>query len=253
MQVVPGLPLRLEGVSKRFGDTVALDGVSLRLAPGQFTAVVGPSGCGKTTLLRIAAGLLVPDAGTVDPAPGTAGVGICFQDPRLLPWRTALENVALPLEFGGASRAERRARAREALDRVQLADRAGALPAALSGGMRMRVALARALVTDPRLVLLDEPFGSLDEITRQELDDMLSALQADHGFTAVLVTHSIAEAVSLADEVVVLSRGPGRVVGRRPVAGVERGAGGRRSRAFQEQVAVLAADLDAAAHPRGAA
>jgi NitT/TauT family transport system ATP-binding protein len=253
MRAEPGLPLRLEGVTKRFGDTLALEGVSLRLAPGQFTAVVGPSGCGKTTLLRIAAGLVAPDAGTVDPAPGTPGVGICFQDPRLLPWRTAVENVALPLELAGAPRAGRKARAREALGRVQLADRAEALPAALSGGMRMRVALARALVTDPRLLLLDEPFGSLDEITRQELDDMLSALQADHGFTAVLVTHSIAEAVSLADEVVVLSRGPGRVVGLRRVERAGRGAEARQSRAFQEQVAALAADLDAAAHPRGAA
>jgi NitT/TauT family transport system ATP-binding protein len=253
MQADPGLPLRLEGVTKRFGRTLALEDVSLRLAPGEFAAVVGPSGCGKTTLLRIAAGLLAPDAGTVDPPPRTPGVALCFQEPRLLPWRTALENVALPLELAGVRRAERRERAGEALQWVQLADRAATLPAALSGGMRMRVALARALVTGPRLLLLDEPFGSLDEITRQELDDMLSGLQSEHGFTAVIVTHSIAEAVSLANEVVVLSRGPGRVTGSHDVSGTGRGSAARQSRAFQERVAALEAALDRAAHPRGAA
>ncbi len=244
-----GLALRLEDVSKRFDATVALEAVSLRLEPGAFAAIVGPSGCGKTTLLRIAAGLLAPDAGTVDPAPGTSGVAICFQEPRLLPWRTTLGNVALPLELAGVPRAERRARALDALARVQLGERGTSLPTELSGGMRMRVALARALVTTPRLLLLDEPFGALDEITRQELDDMLGDLQEAHGFTALLVTHSIAEAVSLADAVYVLSRSPGRVVGRRDVSATGRGAAARQSAAFQSEDAALQAALDHAAHP----
>ncbi len=245
----PGLPLRLEKVSKRFEESLAVDDVTLHLAPGSFTALVGPSGCGKTTLLRIAAGLLPPDTGSVNPAPGTAGVSLCFQEPRLLPWRTASANVALPLELAGVPRAERRARAQEALARVQLPDSGGALPATLSGGMRMRVALARALVTDPRLLLLDEPFGALDEITRQELDDMLRALQEAHGFTALLVTHSIAEAVSLSDEVVVLSRAPGRVAARRDLSHVGHGAAARQSARFQAEVAALQTALDHAAHP----
>ncbi|HTT70363.1 MAG TPA: ABC transporter ATP-binding protein [Anaeromyxobacteraceae bacterium] len=226
-----------------------LEGVSLELAAGRFAAVVGPSGCGKTTLLRMVGGLERPDAGRVLLG-GDARVSFCFQDARLLPWRSALDNVALPLELAGVARGERRERAHEALSRVQLGDRGGARPAELSGGMRMRVALARALVTRPALLLLDEPFGALDEVTRQELDDELLELWQASGMTALLVTHSIAEAAYLAGEVVVLSRGPGRVVLRRETALPVRGPDARATRAFQEHVVALQRALAAGAGRR---
>jgi len=244
-----GLAVALERVSKRFGEVEVLEGVSLELAAGRFAAVVGPSGCGKTTLLRMVGGLERPDAGRVLLG-GDARVSFCFQDARLLPWRSALDNVALPLELAGVARGERRERAHEALSRVQLGDRGGARPAELSGGMRMRVALARALVTRPALLLLDEPFGALDEVTRQELDDELLELWQASGMTALLVTHSIAEAAYLAGEVVVLSRGPGRVVLRRETALPVRGPDARATRAFQEHVVALQRALAAGAGRR---
>jgi len=245
-----GVGLKLLGVKKGFAGLPALEEITLELAPAAFVAVVGPSGCGKTTLLRMAGGLEQPEAGRVvigEPA----RVSFCFQEARLLPWRTALDNVALPLELGGIGRGERRERARAALERVQLGDRVDARPAALSGGMRMRVALARALVTEPSLLLLDEPFGALDEVTRQELDDELLELWQVSGMTALLVTHSIAEAVYLAEEVVVLSRGPGRVVMRREISLPVRGPDARSTRSFQEHVVVLQKALAAGAGRRG--
>jgi NitT/TauT family transport system ATP-binding protein len=242
-----GLSLTFDRVSKSFGDRLALADVSLEVAPGAFVAVVGPSGCGKTTLLRIAGGLEAPSDGRVTVGGDGGGVSFCFQDARLLPWRTALENVALPLELAEVQPRERRERAASALAEVQLGDRQGAMPAELSGGMRMRVALARALVTRPRLLLLDEPFGALDEVTRHELDEALLALWRSSGATALLITHSIAESVYLAQQVVVLSRGPGRVVARREVALPVRGPEAWVSRAFQEQVVALQRALAAGA------
>ncbi len=203
--------LSLQGVGKRFGDgTVALDGVDLTVAPGEFVSVVGPSGCGKSTLLRIAAGLDVETAGTVQVA--TRKIGFVFQDPTLLPWRTVQANVELLGELEDLPKAERRRRAQDALDRVGLSEFAGHRPRALSGGMRMRASLARSLTLRPELFLLDEPFGALDELTRYRLNDELAQLFLEQGFAALLVTHSVTEAVFLSSRVVVLSARPGRVL-----------------------------------------
>jgi NitT/TauT family transport system ATP-binding protein len=198
-------------------DVVAVDGVDLSIAAGEFVAMLGPSGCGKSTLLRMIAGLDGLDAGQIQfgdgggDAPKNA-LAYVFQDAHLLPWRNVRDNVALPLELQGRASSERRDAAERAIARVGLADAARRHPAQLSGGMRMRVSLARALVTQPRLLLLDEPFAALDEITRQDLDDQLRALWATTGMTVVFVTHSIAEAAFLAERAVVLTRRPARVV-----------------------------------------
>jgi NitT/TauT family transport system ATP-binding protein len=190
--------------------TAALDGVSLRVAPGEFVSVVGPSGCGKSTLLRLAAGLLTPSAGTVER--GAGSLGYVFQDPTLLPWRTVRRNVELAAELHRLPRAERRSRAESALDRVGLAGFAGARPGTLSGGMRMRVSLARALALRPDLFLFDEPFGALDEITRSRLGADLEGLFRADGFGALFITHSVVEAVTLSDRVLVMSARPGRLL-----------------------------------------
>jgi NitT/TauT family transport system ATP-binding protein len=204
--------------SARDADVVAVDDLDLAIAPGSFVAILGPSGCGKSTLLRMIAGLDQPDAGTISlrdatdhPAPPNA-LAYVFQDAHLLPWRDVLGNVALPLELQRRPAAERRNAALHAIERVGLADAASRFPAQLSGGMRMRVSLARALVTEPRLLLLDEPFAALDEITRQELDDQLRALWAATGMTVIFVTHSIAEAAFLAERAIVLTRRPARTM-----------------------------------------
>ncbi len=212
--------LVVDGIGRTFDDGAgqpveALRDVSLSVAPGRFVAFIGPSGCGKTTLLRIIGGLDRATAGTVlfDGGPRPEGaLGYGFQDARLLPWRSVLRNVALPFELAGMARAEREARAMDMLERVGLADFASARPHTLSGGMRMRVALARALVTRPRLLVLDEPFGALDEITRTDLDDELRRLWLQTPMTVLLVTHSISEAIYLADRVVVLAPRPGRII-----------------------------------------
>lgn len=211
----------ITGVSRSFdiqGEPLrVLDGIDLRVPAGGIVSIVGPSGSGKSTLLRLIAGLLTPDRGTLtvggrhvegpDPA-----VGLVFQEPRLLPWRTAVENVAYPLELAGQPRGERQARARELMALVGLTGFEEAYPTQLSGGMAQRVGVARALVLEPRVLLLDEPFGALDALTRDHLDTEVLRLWARLGTTILLVTHSIPEAVFLADRVVVLSARPGRVV-----------------------------------------
>jgi NitT/TauT family transport system ATP-binding protein len=200
------------GVGVRFATgTVALDDVSLRLRADELVAVVGPSGCGKSTLLRVLAGLVEPTRGRASAA--TDRLAVVFQQPTLLPWRTVLANVALPLELAGTAPGERTAQALTAIARVGLGDAARAFPLELSGGMRMRAALARALVVEPRLLLLDEPFASLDEITRERLGEELVALRSSQGFGALLVTHSVSEAVFLADRVLVMSPRPGTIRG----------------------------------------
>jgi NitT/TauT family transport system ATP-binding protein len=191
--------------------TLAVDGISLQLKDGEFVAVIGPSGCGKSTLLRAAAGLLPATSGLVTREGDD--LGFVFQDPTLLPWRSVLRNVELVAELRGHRRAARRAMALAALEKVGLADVAQQRPRTLSGGMRMRVSLARTLATHPPLLLLDEPFSTVDEITRARLCDDLLSLFADQGFAGLLVTHSIAEAVYLASRVLVMSGRPGRVVG----------------------------------------
>ena len=203
-------PIGLTRVSRAFGAVAAVAPIDLALPAGSFTALVGPSGCGKTTLLRLIGGLDTPTSGRVER--GGVDVGICFQEPRLLAWRTVLGNVALPLELAGVPRAERLARAEEALGLVQLADAHARFPHQLSGGMKMRASLARALVARPGLLLLDEPFGALDEVTRHELDGELRALWERERFTAVVVTHSMPEAAYLAERVLVFSPRPARLV-----------------------------------------
>jgi NitT/TauT family transport system ATP-binding protein len=210
-------PIRLAGVARSFGGAEAVAPLDLELAGGQVTALVGPSGCGKSTILRMIAGLEVPDAGTIaiGGAPPSAvqargGLAMAFQDPALLPWRTLAGNVALALKL--ARRPADPARVQAAIDRVGLTGHESLRPAQMSGGMRQRAAIARALVTDPDVLLLDEPFGAVDELTRARLNADLPRLWRGSGATVVLVTHSVREAVRLADRVVVLSSRPARVV-----------------------------------------
>jgi NitT/TauT family transport system ATP-binding protein len=218
----PGGRLELRAVAVSFPTAgsqrlVALDGIDLTVEPGQIVAIIGPNGSGKSTLLRVAAGLLRPDRGAAaldglqitEPSPR---VGIVFQEPRLLPWRTTSANVAYPLELAGIPTEERRGRVEALLRTVGLESVAGLVPSQLSGGMRQRAALARALVLEPRVLLLDEPFSALDELTRERLNRELLALAADRASTLIVVTHSVQEAIFLADRVVVLSSRPGRVV-----------------------------------------
>ncbi len=204
------------------GPLHALDGVSLDVAPGEVVALIGPNGSGKSTLLRVIAGLLAPDRGgvAVDDRPVTRPdptVGLVFQEPRLLPWRSVAGNVRYPLELAGWSHARREARLEELLALVGLEGAAGVRPSQLSGGMRQRVALARALALQPRVLLLDEPFSALDALTRERLNVELLALWSRTATTGIVVTHSIPEAIFLADRVVVLSARPGRVLADLPV------------------------------------
>ncbi|MCY3651364.1 MAG: ABC transporter ATP-binding protein [Acidimicrobiaceae bacterium] len=209
-----GVTVAIEGVSRRFRTGfLALTEVDLTIGAGELVAVVGPSGCGKSTLLKIIAGLLTPTDGVVDFGGDRPETGYVFQDAHLLPWRNAIRNVELFLEVDGVRKQERRERARQALQLVGLADFEGSYPAELSGGMKMRVSLARTFATDPQLMLFDEPFAALDEITRNRLNNDLIRLQRDRGVTGVFVTHSIGEAVFLADRVAVMSPAPGRIVG----------------------------------------
>jgi NitT/TauT family transport system ATP-binding protein len=213
--------IELQGVTRSFTiagrRVVALEGLTLGVPAGSIAAVVGPNGSGKSTLLRLISGLLPPDEGTVtvDGSAVTgpdARVGLAFQEPRLLPWRTLLDNVCLPLELEGWPADRRRARGLELLAQVRLRGFEDAYPAQLSGGMGQRAGIARALALEPRVLLLDEPFSALDALTRERLNVELLTLWERSRPTILLVTHSIPEAVFLADRVVVLSPRPGRVV-----------------------------------------
>ena len=207
--------LRIEGVGRRFATgTEALRDADLSIAEGDFVALLGPSGCGKSTLLRLIAGLDAPDTGALrwgDGAPGPGEIGFVFQDATLLPWATAAENVWLPLRLRGVSQAAARDEVWAALGRVGLAGFEGARSRELSGGMRMRVSIARALVGRPRLLLMDEPFAALDEFTRHGLQDDMLALWRAVGCTVVFVTHSIYDAAFLARRIVVMTPRPGRI------------------------------------------
>ncbi len=216
-----GLAVRLGGIGVTFSGArrvEALRDLDLDVEPGSFTAIIGPNGCGKSTLLRVIAGLLPPTHGSVElgnpgtpPRAGDGRVSLAFQQPRLVPWLSALDNVAMPLSLDGVGAGERRARAEEALRRVGLSDAAQRRPRELSGGMQQRAALARALITDPPLLLLDEPFSALDALTREAFDGELQRLWLDQPRTVILVTHSVSETILLADRIVVMTRRPGRV------------------------------------------
>ncbi|HGU9822944.1 TPA: aliphatic sulfonates ABC transporter ATP-binding protein [Enterobacter cancerogenus] len=201
-----GTPLLLSGVTKRYGDNTILNALDLHIPAGQFVAVVGRSGGGKSTLLRLLAGLEVPNggdilAGTTPLANIQDDTRMMFQDARLLPWKTVIDNVGLGLK------GDWREAARQALAAVGLADRAGEWPAALSGGQKQRVALARALIHRPGLLLLDEPLGALDALTRIEMQALVESLWQEHGFTVLLVTHDVSEAVAMADRVLLIEEG----------------------------------------------
>jgi len=212
--------VEIQKLTKRFerGDVVALQDIDLAIDPGEFVSLIGPSGCGKSTLLRIIGDLIEPTSGTVTvngkPAPRARAdhdYGMVFQDSVLFDWRTVARNVALPLELLGWDRARRKARVDELLELVELQGFGDHNPWQLSGGMQMRVAIARALSFDPALLLMDEPFGALDEMTRERLNMELLRIWEGSKSTVVFVTHSIAEAVFLSTRVVVMSARPGRV------------------------------------------
>ncbi|MBI3196807.1 MAG: ABC transporter ATP-binding protein [Rhodospirillales bacterium] len=203
----------VRGVAKVFANGVkALDGASLDVEVGEFLSVLGPSGCGKSTLLRLIAGLTSPTAGEIDWPHGKTDLGFVFQEPTLMPWATALANVELPLKLRGIGRGEREARAAEALGHVGLAGFERTWPRELSGGMKQRVAIARALAMEPAILLMDEPFAALDEITRRRLNTDLLELWQRTRFTAVFVTHSVFESVFLSQRIAVMSQRPGRVL-----------------------------------------
>ena len=212
--------LRLSAIHKTFTTGItALADVGLTIHPGEFISLLGPSGCGKSTLLKLIAGLAEPSSGTIDwpqsahdSASKTApSLGFVFQEPTLLPWRTVAENVRLPLMLAGVPKSAARERIREALDQVGLHNFADSYPRQLSGGKKMRVSIARALVTEPKILLMDEPFAALDEITRLKLNDELLGLFARRNLTVVFVTHSVYESVFLSSRIVVLSSRPGRI------------------------------------------
>jgi NitT/TauT family transport system ATP-binding protein len=217
----PDVPTRpavaLDGVTKRYAGSsgvLALDGISLTVRPGEFVCLVGASGCGKSTLLNIVSGLDRPTGGdvTVD-----GHAALMFQESALFPWLSALDNVATPLRLQGVRRKDREAQARDYLAAVHLADFADRRPHELSGGMRQRVAIARTLATRAPVLLMDEPFGALDAMTRDLLHDELESIWRQRGLTVLFVTHNVREAVRLGDRVVLLSSRPGRIVQEYPV------------------------------------
>lgn len=207
--------LEMQGVNKTFGrDVVALDGMTLDVGQGDFISLLGPSGCGKSTALRLIAGLMEPTAGRIDWAggQGQGDLGVVFQEPTLMPWATVAENVYLPFRLRGQSYGSVKDAILEALRLVGLDRFQRAYPRELSGGMKMRVSIARAMVTRPRLILMDEPFAALDEITRHKLNNDLLDLKTRIGCTVIFVTHSVWESVFLSDRIVVMAARPGRVI-----------------------------------------
>src|SRR5215469_9404898 len=209
----------LEGVRKVFRNgTLALDRIDLAIEKGAFVSLLGPSGCGKSTLLRIISGLIEPSAGTIRGRETLGGrIGFVFQEPTLMPWATVWENVFLPLRLAGETRSRVSDRIARALAEVGLEGFEGAYPRELSGGMKMRVSIARALVTSPELLLLDEPFAALDEITRFKLNEDLLQLWQAQNWTVVFVTHSVFESTFLSSRVVVMTPRPGRIIADVPI------------------------------------
>ena len=250
---MPGSIASLEAVEVDYpGRGRALGPITFEVGEGEIVALVGPSGCGKSTALRLLAGLEGPTRGTVRRAAGRGETSVVFQAPTLAPWLTAAANVALPLELSRTTRGEARERALEALEAVGLASAAQAKPAQLSGGMAMRVSLARALVTQPKVLLLDDPFAALDEITRRALADDILTLWDQRRPAVVFVTHNVEEAVYMASRVLVISSGPGRLAGETAVgAPVPRPEGFRTTPLFRDAAEAVSRQLAAAM--RGAA
>jgi NitT/TauT family transport system ATP-binding protein len=208
--------LELAGVSKRYGNTTVLESIDLAIAQGEFVSLIGPSGCGKSTLLKLISGLTSPTTGSLlidglTPLNARTSISYIFQDATLLPWRTVTRNVGLGLELEHVNREVRKQKVQSLIELVGLTHVAGAYPRQLSGGMKMRVSVARALATTPRLLLMDEPFGALDEMTRDRLNEELLRLRSEQNWTAVFVTHSVAEAVFLSTRIIVLAPTPGRI------------------------------------------
>ena len=231
----------LDEVSKAFDHgRLILDRIHLQIRPHSFVSLLGPSGCGKSTLLRLIAGLSPPSQGRIRwPLSGNirpADLSFVFQDATLMPWADVVGNVYLPLKLKGVSLDAARPRIEAALDRVGLIDFAGYFPRELSGGMRMRVSIARAMVTEPAVLLMDEPFAALDEITRHKMDEDLSSLHRDLGWTVLFVTHSVYEAVFLSERIIIMGRDPGRIIADLPVdAPVQRTRAFRDTPEFQRQ------------------
>lgn len=235
--------VELTQVSKRFGSNPAIiHELSLTIAPGEFVSILGPSGCGKSTILRLIAGLTKTSAGTISiegmtPVNAREIMSFIFQDPTLLPWRTVRANIGLGLELEHATSERRDLKVSALLEVVGLTHVADSYPRQLSGGMKMRVSIARALASSPRILLLDEPFAALDEITRERMNEELLRLHREQGWTVVFVTHSVAEAVFLSTRVLVLAPHPGRVVNDIAIAlPAERDAATRRSDEYEAQV-----------------
>lgn len=237
--------LALEGVGKRFANGVhALAGLSFQVKAGEFVSLLGPSGCGKSTALRLIAGLIAPDQGTLTWQGPRPELGFVFQDPTLMPWADARANARLPLDLKKIGRPDADERASRALARLGLKDFLKSYPRELSGGMKMRVSIARALAAGPRLLLMDEPFAALDEPTRQSLNDDLISLSREDGITVIFVTHSVTEATYLSDRVLVMAARPGRI---KSEITLPAGRRDRLSHAFaQSQARVAAALLEAA-------
>ena len=250
----PERPLiRISDVSKTYQNgTVALSDVDLDVAHGEFVSLIGPSGCGKSTLLRLIAGLGQVSDGTIEwplSRHHTGGqpirdLGFVFQDPTLMPWATVADNVYLPLKLSGVGRRAAKPRIEEALAMVKLGSFAQAYPRELSGGMKMRAAIARALVVEPKVLLMDEPFAALDEITRFRLNNDLLRLWQEQRWTVVFVTHSVFESVYLSNRIVVMSSRPGRIVGEVEIdAPYPRGDAFRTSRIYSEFCRQTSAEL----------
>ncbi|MFC3527473.1 ABC transporter ATP-binding protein [Paracoccus mangrovi] len=238
--------LRMEAVGKVFaGGVTALQGMDLRVAGGEFVSLLGPSGCGKSTALRLIAGLMQPTTGKViwHGDHDTGDLGVVFQEPTLMPWATVEQNVWLPLRLRGERLTESRPQIVQALDMVGLGSFAHAYPRELSGGMKMRVSIARALVTQPRMILMDEPFAALDEITRNRMNDDLLALRDRLGCTVIFVTHSVFESVYLSDRIVVMAPRPGRVAEEMTVTAPMRDEEFRTSAEYAAQCRAVSAAL----------